>query len=52
VILRNHLLRLPDAAARKPFLAELTRQAATDSPPFVLDYWRLNLRGRKAVDSR
>ena len=23
----------------------LTEQAAQDDPPFLLDYWRLNLRG-------
>ena len=51
VILRNHLPRIPDSASRENFLAELTRQAATDDPPFVLDYWRLNLQGRKAVVS-
>jgi trans-aconitate 2-methyltransferase len=52
VILRDHLLRIPEAAAREHFLAELTRQAAADNPPFLLDYWRLNLQGRKAVVSR
>ncbi|HMK21098.1 MAG TPA: class I SAM-dependent methyltransferase [Terriglobales bacterium] len=52
VILRNHLLRIPDSAAREQFLGELTRQAAEDNPPFTLDYWRLNLQGRKAVVSR
>jgi hypothetical protein len=26
----------------------LTEQAAQDDPPFLLDYWRLNLRGRTA----
>lgn len=52
VILRNHLLRIPDSAAREQLLADLTRQAAADDPPFTLDYWRLNLQGRKAVASR
>ena len=47
VILRNHLLQIPDPAARQQFLSELTKQAAADEPPFLLDYWRLNLKGRK-----
>ena len=49
VILRTHMLRIPESNARQQFLAVLTDQAAADSPPFVLDYWRLNLQGRKAV---
>ncbi len=47
VILRNHLDRIPDRALRHQLLAELTRQAASDNPAFQLDYWRLNLQGRK-----
>ncbi len=47
VILRSHLLQLPDAALRQQFLAELTQQAAADDPPFLLDYWRLNLQGHR-----
>ena len=47
VILHRHLERLPRAELRQNFLAELTRQAANDNPPFLLDYWRLNLQGRK-----
>jgi trans-aconitate 2-methyltransferase len=47
VILRNHLLQIPDAAPRQQFLAELTKQAAADEPSFILDYWRLNLQGRR-----
>jgi len=46
IILRTHLERLPTEVARAEFVAALTRQAAADSPPFLLDYWRLNLRGR------
>jgi trans-aconitate methyltransferase len=48
VVLRNHLERIPDHALRDQFLAELTRQASSDHPPFLLDYWRLNLRGKKS----
>ena len=29
------------------FLAELTMAAAADSPPFTLDYWRLNISARR-----
>lgn len=47
VILRNHLLHIPEPTQREQFLAELTRQAAADDPPFMLDYVRLNLQGRR-----
>jgi len=47
VILHRHLERLPDPALRQQLLAELTRQAALDDPPFLLDYWRLNLQARR-----
>jgi trans-aconitate 2-methyltransferase len=42
-ILRQHLRRIPDDESRTAFVAALTSQAATDDPPFSLDYWRLNL---------
>jgi trans-aconitate methyltransferase len=45
-ILRRHLEQIPDAKLRDAFVAELTRQAALDDPPFSLDYWRLNLSGK------
>ena len=47
VIFHRHLERIGDAALRRRFLDELTRQAGQDDPPFVLDYWRLNLSARK-----
>jgi len=47
VILRNHLECLPDPSLRQSFLAHLTALAAADDPPFLLDYWRLNLEGRR-----
>lgn len=47
VIFRAHLARLPDEERRAGFIAALTEQAAHDTPPFVLDYWRLNLKGIK-----
>ena len=47
VILREHLRRLPSEDLQNAFIVDLARQAAADDPPFSLDYWRLNLRGRK-----
>jgi len=47
VTLHRHLARIPDPALRERFMDELARQAATDNPPFTLDYWRLNLSGRR-----
>lgn len=46
VILHPYLERLP-AKLQGELEDELARQAAADEPPFVLDYWRLNLQGRK-----
>jgi len=46
IILRRHLENLPTEQMRSEFMARLTGQAAKDDPPFLLDYWRLNLRGR------
>ena len=46
VVLRAHLARLDDRR-RDAFLEDLTEQAAADDPPFTLDYWRLNLAGRR-----
>ncbi len=48
VIFWAHLARLPDEALREAFMAAMTDQAAGDEPPFLLDYWRLNLRGRRS----
>lgn len=47
VIFRDHLTYLPTEDLRDAFITELTRQAAAEDPPFLLDYWRLNLRARK-----
>jgi trans-aconitate 2-methyltransferase len=43
IILRQHLRRIPEDESRTAFVTALTSQAATDDPPFSLDYWRLNL---------
>lgn len=48
IIFRRHLGNLPGEDLPNQFIDSLTRQAAKDNPPFVLDYWRLNLRGRAA----
>jgi trans-aconitate methyltransferase len=48
VICRPYLAQLPSEEMRVDFVAQLTSLAAQDDPPFELDYWRLNLQGRKA----
>jgi trans-aconitate 2-methyltransferase len=48
VICRPHLSLLPTPELRDRFLDRLTDAAARDSPAFELDYWRLNLSGRRA----
>lgn len=47
VIYNPHLERLPDPALRARFIDAITTRAAADNPPFTLDYWRLNLEGRR-----
>jgi trans-aconitate 2-methyltransferase len=47
VICRPHLAHLADPVLRDGFVQRLTELAATDDPPFELDYWRLNLEARK-----
>lgn len=47
VIYNPHLERLPEGALRRRFIDEITRRAARQDPPFTLDYWRLNLEGRR-----
>ena len=47
VIYNPHLERLPDAAMRARFIGEITNLARAVDPPFTLDYWRLNLEGRR-----
>jgi trans-aconitate 2-methyltransferase len=46
IILRRHLQQIPAEDDRVELMAKLTERAAKDDPPFLLDYWRLNLRGR------
>jgi trans-aconitate 2-methyltransferase len=48
IILRTHLERISGEKLRGEFMRILTEQATADEPPFMLDYWRLNLHGRTA----
>ncbi|HKW27093.1 MAG TPA: methyltransferase domain-containing protein [Terriglobales bacterium] len=48
VIFHRHLERIDQPELRQRLLDELTHQSAQDDPPFVLDYWRLNMSARKA----
>jgi trans-aconitate 2-methyltransferase len=50
VILGEHLVRLPDAE-RGPFVDVLVAGAAEENPPFVFDYWRLNMRANRPIDA-
>ena len=43
IVCRHHLSRLPDEELQNRFMEQLTEKAATDNPPFELDYWRLNI---------
>lgn len=47
IIFHRHLERMAGPELRRGFLDELTRHAAQDDPPFVLDYWRLNMSAHK-----
>jgi trans-aconitate 2-methyltransferase len=47
-VLHRHRERLPTEDLREGFVQELAAASAGDDPPWALDYWRLNLRARKA----
>jgi trans-aconitate methyltransferase len=47
VIYNPHLERLPAGPLRARFIDEVTARAAAQDPPYTLDYWRLNLEGRR-----
>jgi len=47
VIARSFLARIGDAWHRDQFMTALTDWAARDTPPFELDYWRLNIDARR-----
>ncbi len=42
MIYHPHLARLPEAL-RPRFVDEVAGLAAGEDPPFLLDYWRLNM---------
>lgn len=50
VCLRPYLSRLPEPL-RPSFVDALVTLAARDDPPFLLDYWRLNIRAEKGGHS-
>jgi trans-aconitate 2-methyltransferase len=43
IILQRHLALLPNEDLREAFIGNLVVQGSADKPPFLLDYWRLNL---------
>jgi len=47
VVLGRHLARVPDPELRAQLVESLVRMAASDDPPWSLDYWRLNLAATK-----
>lgn len=47
VIFHTHLARLPQGRLRGLFIDAVTQEAARGDPPFTLDYWRLNMEGRR-----
>ena len=49
VIFGAHLARLPSDELKDAFLDELTRVAARATPPFLVDYWRLNIRAQRPL---
>lgn len=46
IIVRQHIERISDPDLRLEYVSELTELAAGDDPPFLLDYWRLNINAR------
>ena len=48
VVLRAFLARISDDELRRTFVDRITEKAATDTPAFELDYWRLNIRARRS----
>jgi trans-aconitate methyltransferase len=50
VVIRDQLARLPDQELKDAFANALTDLAATDTPPYELDYHRLNIHARRSMD--
>ena len=49
VVVRPYLAAIGDEARREEFIEALVAQATEDTPPFTLDYWRLNIRGTRSA---
>ncbi len=49
VVFGDHLERLEDDQLKIAFVTRLAEQAASDVPPYTLDYWRLNMRGQRPL---
>lgn len=47
VTLREHTDRITDPVLRQRFVDQLALKASQDDPPFVMDYWRLNMSARR-----
>lgn len=47
VVFGTHLGRLPEGTLRMRFLDAMVAAGAADEPPFGLDYWRLDMMGRR-----
>ena len=47
VIFREHLAAITNQADKDAFVEALVANAANEDPPFVLDYWRLNMTARR-----
>jgi trans-aconitate 2-methyltransferase len=47
VVVRPYLAAISEETQREEFLEALVAQAAGDTPPFTLDYWRLNMRAKR-----
>ena len=43
VVLRPYLAKLSNSDLRKRFVDSIVAEAGKDEPPYVLDYWRLNI---------
>jgi hypothetical protein len=46
-VLHRHLEVIPAEELRSSFLRQLAEASGRDTPPWRLDYWRLNLRALK-----
>jgi trans-aconitate methyltransferase len=49
VVIRDQLARLPEQELKDAFANALTDLAATDTPPYEIDYHRLNIHARRPV---